>query len=377
MARNGGKQPKPNAPLPGALQAAMLASHGQLNSVKDNTQARLQSTRSTERDDSPLPTRQPRSIERPSLPRGMSEGLAAAQASVKTSAKNVNQSRSATISSSKSSKSASLAAKASVSQQLDLHNIVENPRPFVDHFPSAPNLPISRTSSSQSLAAAQSVISFSTSPATVCSDSSNPQTPAAELSVTSLVSKSNEVHPKPRIRSPLTAAACVYYLPQAVISEPVLSNYSPLESLDNSTRQLKGFKQRRHISSVSSDLPTRGAATAMTSRSSTQISLPTLSSTGDRSTTLDLPEPSPKRPVHLKTTMRNVHSLDKELGRKHHGVETLSENERKRYDGVWASNWQSSTALNSEKESRCLDRLVVRELWSRSKLSSEILRRIW
>jgi len=56
----------------------------------------------------------------------------------------------------------------------------------------------------------------------------------------------------------------------------------------------------------------------------------------------------------------------------------LSEAQRKRYEGVWASNHNPNLfSSSSDAESDFLSNLIVRELWTRSKLSRELLAHIW
>ena len=55
----------------------------------------------------------------------------------------------------------------------------------------------------------------------------------------------------------------------------------------------------------------------------------------------------------------------------------MTEAERKRYEGVWASNYRQDTDIVRSKEESFLDNLVIRELWMRSNLPHELLGHIW
>ncbi|CCH43925.1 Increased rDNA silencing protein 4 [Wickerhamomyces ciferrii] len=118
------------------------------------------------------------------------------------------------------------------------------------------------------------------------------------------------------------------------------------------------------------------------------------------------------RPVHFKTTMRKekkstIFNEDKPW--KHHNDrEYITEQERKRYDGVWvankglymdlvdpatlvqvediperhhsalkASKLSTNSELTPSQETNLMLNLVARDLWSRSQLSPIILRQIW
>ena len=55
----------------------------------------------------------------------------------------------------------------------------------------------------------------------------------------------------------------------------------------------------------------------------------------------------------------------------------VSESERKRYEGVWASNHRSESVSILSEEWNFIDNLTVRELWIRSCLPVELLGHIW
>jgi hypothetical protein len=118
----------------------------------------------------------------------------------------------------------------------------------------------------------------------------------------------------------------------------------------------------------------------MASRNSSAASLPSLLPSED----MDLLDsvfvgPVRNRPIHLKATMRKERRHDKE-NRKHTHAESqcLSEAQRKRYEGVWASNHSPNLFPSSnDDESNFLGDLIVRELWTRSNLSRELLAHIW
>lgn len=93
--------------------------------------------------------------------------------------------------------------------------------------------------------------------------------------------------------------------------------------------------------------------------------------------------------VQLKSTMRKQKKKEKDFNEdkpwKHHTDTTrLTEQERKRYEGVWASNKCAIDSrflyIENNYNNTCdesIHALVVRELWRRSKLPEDILRRIW
>jgi hypothetical protein len=73
--------------------------------------------------------------------------------------------------------------------------------------------------------------------------------------------------------------------------------------------------------------------------------------------------------------MRKERRHEKEKTKSHHVATAIIETERKRYEGVWASNHQHT--FFSDPESEFIDNLVVRELWMRSNLSFDELGHIW
>ncbi|KAF2102457.1 hypothetical protein NA57DRAFT_33341 [Rhizodiscina lignyota] len=117
------------------------------------------------------------------------------------------------------------------------------------------------------------------------------------------------------------------------------------------------------------------------------------------------PTKSPERkPVQLRTTLRKDATSSSEEGRGKHGRgrkhiwrkhpnkhhegdrkrwrDSITERERKRYEGVWAANKglyiqpSQSTASLDDQADDVLD-LVVREIWSRSRLPAAVLAEIW
>jgi hypothetical protein len=74
---------------------------------------------------------------------------------------------------------------------------------------------------------------------------------------------------------------------------------------------------------------------AMSSRSSSAVSLPFL--TAER---LDLAKNAPRRrQVRLKTIMRKESRPERDKGHGPTDAQSMTETERKRYEGVWASNY--------------------------------------
>ena len=194
----------------------------------------------------------------------------------------------------------------------------------------------------------------------------------------------NETLPIGRI-SPPKSHHPMYQLPEAAASEPLLRTYSSSAALSvvrtHKPSPLVPIPSRPRIgvyesSSEASSLADVGAFTAMSSRSSSATSLPiTLSETIDSQNHVG--GAARRRPVHLKATMRKEARPEREKSHIHAGPICISEPERKRYEGVWASNHcQDSVSLLSE-ESKYIDNLTVRELWIRSSLPDEFLGHIW
>jgi hypothetical protein len=178
----------------------------------------------------------------------------------------------------------------------------------------------------------------------------------------------------------------LYQIPSATVSEPALLQ-SSLEHVDSASIKLKVSPLGRlsaqsgsadPSSSGGSSLADSGAATAMASRSSSAMSLPTLAQAGDTGNpSLGLVR---NRPIHLKATMRKETRPEKENRKhSHSNPQSLSEAQRKRYEGVWASNHKLGhfPCFDDDAESEVLDGLIVRELWTRSNLSQELLAHIW
>lgn len=170
----------------------------------------------------------------------------------------------------------------------------------------------------------------------------------------------------------------IYQNPVASVSEPTLSHpmLSPTQSSGKVYRP-SPLSSIRHSSnwdsSSSPSFADSGAATAMSPRNASAVSLPTLPIYSD-----DGPV-SRRRPVHLKATMRKEHKPrhEKKENQFQSGPVSISEAERKRYEGVWASNFKRSSFTLISGELECIDNLVVRELWMRSNLSREVLGHIW
>lgn len=93
--------------------------------------------------------------------------------------------------------------------------------------------------------------------------------------------------------------------------------------------------------------------------------------------------------THIRTTMRKERKFNEEKPWKYHGFAlTVSESERKRYEGLWATNKgihvpflvDDILASILETNRQPLDEvhgLVVRELWRRSRLPESSLEHIW
>lgn len=128
-----------------------------------------------------------------------------------------------------------------------------------------------------------------------------------------------------------------------------------------------------------------------------------------------LAEPEYKRPVQLRTTLRKERKQDKfneDKPWKHHSDRwTITDQERKRYEGVWVTNKGSymdmvdPSTLNNELDvpgalntalkatmlpnessgsdalgpqlSNLMLNVVAREIWQRSKLPNDLLRQVW
>lgn len=106
--------------------------------------------------------------------------------------------------------------------------------------------------------------------------------------------------------------------------------------------------------------------------------------------------PSPAKPSVLRTTMRKPREEEEDEGEKRRGKKThlmkkhpnkhhegdrkrwrdvITERERKRYEAVWASN---KGLYNSERgEENGVNNLVVRDIFSRSRLHSDVLEEVY
>lgn len=185
--------------------------------------------------------------------------------------------------------------------------------------------------------------------------------------------------------SPPKSHRSIYQLPEAAVSEPVLRTYSSSAAQSvvrkHKLSPLRPLPSRPKIgapesSSESSSFADVGALNAMSSRSSSATSLPvTMSETIDSQSHLG--GAARRRPVHLKATMRKEARPDREKGHIHAGPICISESERKRYEGVWASNHRQDSFSILSEESNYIDNLTVRELWIRSNLPDEFLGHIW
>lgn len=173
-----------------------------------------------------------------------------------------------------------------------------------------------------------------------------------------------------------------YQIPDATASEPaLLSNFTDITHRSHRPSPLGRTPTRPIIpncdssSGSASSLADVGAATAMSSRNVSATSLPTLRTVDDIDLVPSIPINSRRRPIHLKTTMRKERRHEKEKTRSHHVATALTEAERKRYEGVWASNHRHTFFADPEAE--FIDNRVVRELWMRSNLSFDLLGHIW
>jgi hypothetical protein len=83
-----------------------------------------------------------------------------------------------------------------------------------------------------------------------------------------------------------------------------------------------------------------------------------------------------RRPVHLKTTLREVKLSKRDSDRDRNGTDAVNESEKKRYESVWAANCQETVGTRATGTMYVHD-LVVRELWNRSNLSADVLQHIW
>jgi hypothetical protein len=113
----------------------------------------------------------------------------------------------------------------------------------------------------------------------------------------------------------------------------------------------------------------------MSSRNSSAASLPVLI-TNDSIDLLNNQSTPRKRQVHLKSTLRKDKShQEREKHHHHSGPVSITESERKRYEGLWAANHPRDVfSLSIDKS---LDNFIIRQLWIRSNLPPEILRHIW
>jgi hypothetical protein len=162
----------------------------------------------------------------------------------------------------------------------------------------------------------------------------------------------------------------LYQLPQAASSEPTLSSrsterlYLPGDSSDSSSPP-RGHLETCALSSMKSHLLSDGTSAASDDCSS---------SLEDERVSLSL---SPRRrPVHLKTTLREVKLSKRDSDRDRNGTDAVNESEKKRYESVWAANCQETVGTRATGTMYVHD-LVVRELWNRSNLSADVLQHIW
>lgn len=184
----------------------------------------------------------------------------------------------------------------------------------------------------------------------------------------------------PEKASPKINGRSFYQLPGATVSEPIISSKSfeivkthrssPLVPLASRPR-LNG----RDSSSGGSSVADVGAAIAMSSKNSSATSLPNL--TGVEHFDSGTIPVARRRPVHLKTTMRKESRPGREKNHVHAGPQSVTEVERKRYEGVWASNHCQEALPMLSEEHNYIHNLIVRELWMRSNLPSELLGHIW
>ena len=171
----------------------------------------------------------------------------------------------------------------------------------------------------------------------------------------------------------------LYQNPPAALSEPTLS-HNILDPLQSPRKVYKQSPLRATFgsrdSSSNSSLADSGALTAVYSRTTSAASLPILSS--DKVISDDMPV-SRRRPVHLKSTMRDDRKPRHEKGKAHiqSGPTSITEQERKRYEGLWASNRVKKAFSLVIGEDNYIENLVVRELWMRSNLSRDLLGHIW
>lgn len=80
-------------------------------------------------------------------------------------------------------------------------------------------------------------------------------------------------------------------------------------------------------------------------------------------------------------TKRHSHFINKHPNKHHEGDrkrwrDTVSETERKRYEGLWAAN--KNVLLRSDDRSRnTVCNIIVRDIWRRSRLPDEVLEEVW
>jgi hypothetical protein len=180
--------------------------------------------------------------------------------------------------------------------------------------------------------------------------------------------------------SPQKNIRSIYRLPELALSEPVLPTKSsePFRppSKGYAVSPLVPFPLRPNVAdhdvSDGSSLADFGAATAMSSKISSTRSLPVTNLENIESSNLAT-YGNRRRNVHLKTTMRKESRPERRKHHNHPGPQAMTEHERKRYEGVWASNYGCDLSTSAEY----LDNFVVREIWSRSHLPPEFLGHIW
>ena len=195
--------------------------------------------------------------------------------------------------------------------------------------------------------------------------------------------------PESRTSTPHNDFGSVYSLPLASLSEPLLPTTNSLNTTTSASKVYRhsklGLAENRsnlgqhHSSSENSLL---GATTAFSSRTSSATSLPLFPGSSESpdvfSSIAESGYISRKRPVHFKSTLRKEKKPDKsDKNVNVVGPQFISEQERKRYEGIWASNHQQDSWSLSSHDARYIDNFIVRELWLRSKLPIETLAHIW
>lgn len=177
--------------------------------------------------------------------------------------------------------------------------------------------------------------------------------------------------------SPQKNVGSIYRLPELTASEPALptgslkSFWAPSKA--HTASPLVPLASRPQLGDFDSSDGSSSGGFGAAIRSPSAVSLPAAAIIENGELSTRGPSTNRRRPVHLKTTMRKELRPERAGHHNHPGPQAMTEQERKRYEGVWAANHRGDHPTSAEH----LDNFIVREVWSRSQLPPEILGHIW